>query len=184
MKLFQLVRSDLCRYVGNKNVNFRNFLISYIKDSGFRMIFWIRVYNSNNKILKVLAKFNHFFISRKYHLNIPLNTSIGPGLYLGHGHNIVINPTAIIGKNVNISHYVTIGSNYGLAAEIGDCVYIAPNSCIIENVRVGNDAIIGAGSIVTRDIKACCTVAGSPAKVINNHRHNHLIDNKYITNEG
>ena len=64
-----------------------------------------------------------------------------------------MNPTTIIGNNVNLSQFTTIGANGGKqAAYIGDNVYIGPNVCIIDNVKIGNNATIGAGSVVTKDI--------------------------------
>lgn len=35
-------------------------------------------------------------------IQIPLNTKIGEGLYIGHDGFVVINADAVIGKNVNI----------------------------------------------------------------------------------
>ena len=49
---------------------------------------------------------------------------------------MIINPTAVIGNNCNLSQFVTIGAIDGNAAEIGDNVYIGPNCCLIENVRI------------------------------------------------
>ena len=56
---------------------------------------------------------------------------------------MIINPTAVIGNNCNLSQFVTIGAIDGNAAEIGDNVYIGPNCCLIENVRIGNNVTIG-----------------------------------------
>lgn len=94
-------------------------------------------------------------------------TKIGYGLYIGHGGSIVVNPTAIIGNNVNISQFVTIGSNYNKAARIGDFTYIGPNVCIVEDVIIGSNVTIGAGSVVTKDIPDNATACGNYAKVIN-----------------
>lgn len=55
---------------------------------------------------------------------------------IGHGGPVVINPTAVIGNNCNLSQFVTIGAIDGNAAEIGDNVYIGPNCCLIELVTM------------------------------------------------
>ena len=92
---------------------------------------------------------------------------MGYGLYIGHNGPIVVNPTAVIGNNCNLSQFTTIGSNEGKAAIIGDNVYIGPGVCIVEDVRIGNNVTIGAGSVVTKDIPDNATAAGNYAKVLN-----------------
>lgn len=56
----------------------------------------------------------------------------------------MVNPTAVIGNNCNLSQFTTIGSNYDKAATIGDNVYIGPNVCILEDVHIGSQVTIGA----------------------------------------
>lgn len=46
--------------------------------------------------------------ARKYGLEI-LSDNIGPGLYIGHAHNINVNPATIIGKNCNLNKGCTLG---------------------------------------------------------------------------
>ena len=103
---------------------------------------------------------------RKYSILIPRSVKTGKGLYLGHGIGIVINPTAIIGSNVNFSQFTTVGSNKGGAAIIEDNVYIGPSVCLVERVRIGANAVIGAGAVVTKDIPANASAVGVPAKVV------------------
>lgn len=90
-------------------------------------------------------------LSRKYGIQIPPTVKIGYGLYIGHGIGIIINDSTVIGSNCNISQFLTIGSNRGTPAIIGDNVYIGPSVCIVENVRIGNNTTIGAGSVVVKD---------------------------------
>lgn len=101
------------------------------------------------------------------HVEIPLGTKVGYGLYMGHNMCIVINEGTIIGNNVNISQFLNIGTNENTPAIIGDNVYIGPHVCIVENVHIGNNSTIGAGAVITRDIPENATVAGVPAKVLN-----------------
>jgi len=49
---------------------------------------------------------------------------------------------------------------------IGDRVWIGENAVILPGVTIGDGVVIGANSIVNRDIKENCIVAGSPARVI------------------
>lgn len=115
---------------------------------------------------KIVGKVLYRFVDRKKY-DIPLSTQIGYGFYIGHQQPIVINGTARIGDNVNVSPFLVIGSNHDSAAVIGDNVYIGPGVCIVENVEIGNNVTIGAGSVVTHDIPENATVCGNYAKVVN-----------------
>jgi len=94
-------------------------------------------------------------------LQIPKETEIGYGLYIGHGGPVIINGSAKIGNNCNLSQFTTIGSNEGYAAEIGD--------------NVTN----GAGSVVTKDIPSNATAAGNYARVLNYCNPGRYIRNKW-----
>lgn len=127
---------------------------------------WFRLCKKKN-ILYPFALFMHYRLTRKYGIQIPIETQIGYGLYIGHGVGIIINGSTIIGNNCNISQFLTIGSNHGTPAVIGDNVYIGPSVCLVENVHIGNNVTIGAGSVVTKDIPANATIAGVPARILN-----------------
>ncbi|WP_236040898.1 serine O-acetyltransferase [Marinobacter nauticus] len=128
--------------------------------------------------------FNYFrrHYSKKYGLHIPKATKIGYGLYIGHGIGVVVNPTAVIGNNCNLSQFVTIGSNHGRAAEIGDNVYVGPSVCIVESVKIGSGACIGAGAVVVSDVPPNNTAAGVPAKVVSRNDSSRYIQNKWTSN--
>ena len=53
---------------------------------------------------------------------------------------------------------------------IEDDVLIGANATILAGVKVGKGAIVGAGSVVLADVEEYTTVAGIPAKVINQNR--------------
>lgn len=106
----------------------------------------------------------HRHYSIKYGIQIPVSTRIGYGFYIGHGVGIVINGGTTIGNNVNISQFLSIGTNRHTPATIGDNVYIGPNVCIVEDVNIGSNTTIGAGSVVVKDIPENSTAVGCPAK--------------------
>lgn len=172
--MLKYIKSDLYRYYGG--VSFLNFLKAYIIQRGFNFTFWLRITSSGTLLAKIAYPI-YFYKKRKYGIDISHKMKIGYGLYIGHGGPIIINPTAIIGNNVNLSQYTSIGAIENNAAEIGDNVYIGPNVCIIENVKIGSNASIGAGSIVTKDIPENATAAGNYAKILNYNS-----PAKYITN--
>lgn len=125
----------------------------------------------------------HRHYSLKHGIQISPKTLIGYGFYLGHAYGIIVNPTAIIGNNVNLSQFTTIGSNEGKAAFIGNNVYIGPGVCLVEHIIVGSNACIGAGAVVTTDIPSGVTAAGVPAKIIGINRHQNYIGNRWILSE-
>ncbi|MTD10833.1 serine acetyltransferase [Acinetobacter sp. YIM 103518] len=163
--IVQYILSDLYRYCGNTSL--KSFIKNYFFNRGFNFSFWLRIASSKSIIGK-LAYPIFYYKKKKYSIDIHCNTKIGFGLYIGHGGPLVVNPTTIIGNNVNLSQFTTIGANGGKqAAIIGDNVYIGPNVCIIDHVKIGDNATIGAGSVVTKDIPEDATAVGNYAKVIN-----------------
>ncbi|MCL2695844.1 MAG: serine O-acetyltransferase [Clostridiales bacterium] len=146
----------------------------------FSFCFWLRL-SSRKTVFSPLARLMRARYSRKYGLQIPAQTDIGYGLYIGHGIGIVVHPSAKIGNNCNLSQFTTIGANKGQAATIGNNVYIGPSVCIVENVTIGDNVTIGAGSVVTKDIPPNATVAGVPAKVLHYNNPGGYISNRWET---
>lgn len=131
----------------------------------FTYSFWLRLAHEGNFIGKI-ARRVHSKLSRKWSVEIPWQCQIGKGFYIGHCYGIVINDKTSIGEYVNISQFLTIGSNHGTPATIGNHVYIGPNVCIVEDVKIGNHVKIGAGTVVIRDIPSFSTSVGNPNRII------------------
>lgn len=110
---------------------------------------------------------NHYRF--RFGIDIPYNTEIGPGLYIGHFGGIVVNWQARIGKNCNLNHDVTIGVTYGGKSPgvpiIGDNVYLGPGSKIIGGITIGKHCAIGANSVVTKDMPDGAAVVGIPGEI-------------------
>mgnify|MGYP003428089012 FL=1 len=176
MGAIELIKSDLFRYAGTTSS--KAFIKTYVKEAGFRFSVAFRLVNAGG----VLKLFGIILWKLRNHQQIQIlrKTKIGYGLYISHGGPVVVNPSTVIGNNCNLSQFVTIGSNEGKAAVIGDNVYIGPNTCIVEDVSIGDNATIGAGSVVTKDIPSNATAAGNYAKVLNFNNPGRYIQNRYL----
>ena len=178
MNTRNLILSDIYRYYGNWK--FITILKSIVSPTvRYQIIF--RMCQGDNIFGKWCGRILMFFSFTKRRIQIPLDTKIGYGLYIGHGGPVVINEATEIGNNCNISQFVTIGSNADNGAIIGNNCYIGPNVCIVGNVHIGENVTIGAGSVVTKDIPSNATAAGNYARVLNYNNPGRFIHNLYTT---
>ena len=152
--------------------------VKSFRNPSYALSFWLRL-SSYKGWLYYYSRIRLSFVTKKYGLQISPNTRIGYGLYIGHGFGTIVNPTAVIGNNVNLSQFSTIGSNKNKAAVIGNNVYIGPSVCIVENVSIGSNASIGAGSVVVKDVPKNSTVAGVPAKVISEKEPGRFVNRRW-----
>ena len=122
-----------------------------------------------NPICKKLYRVLYHIFAGKNHIEIPRETKIGAGLYIGHPFCITINSKAIIGCNCNIHKGVTIGQeNRGRrkgTPVIGNEVWIGINATIVGAVKIGNDVMIAPNSFVNFDVPDHSIVFGNPAVV-------------------
>lgn len=87
--------------------------------------------------------------------------------YLPHGLNgIIVSNDAIIGKQCQLYHQVTIGGGNGGSPVIGDNVLIGAGAKIIGPVKIGNNVKIGAGCVVTIDVPDDATVVMDKPRII------------------
>jgi serine O-acetyltransferase len=174
VKFWNVVRADLCRYGSGTSLGV--FVKQYVTTPGFRYTFWLRVAKRLRE-KGVLWRPGYYLcrmilarVSMNYGISIPYNTRIGPGLYIGHHGGIVVNSDAVIGRDCNVSHDVTIGAKYGGKNPgvplIGDRVYLGPGSRIIGGICLGNDVAVGANAVVLESVPDGGVVVGVPAKLI------------------
>ena len=181
MRVGELIRSDLYRYHGRIGVV--PFLKSWLMNRGFNYTLWFRLANAGLPLLSSFAALWLRGKQNRYGIELLKGTEVEPGLYIGHGGPCIVHPSARIGNNVNLSQFVTIGSNHGKAAVIGDNVYIGPNCVLVEGITIGNNVTIGAGSVVTRSIPDNCTAAGNPARVLNQNNPGRYITQRWPLQE-
>lgn len=147
----------------------------YFSNASFKITFWFRLgsYLQTKKSLFWKLLFYIICIIYKHYqylrgIQLAIGTQVGSGLFFAHFSCIIINKSAIIGKNCTIYQGVTIGSVRGKCGcpVIGDNVVMAAHVQIIGNVKIGNNVMIGAGSVITKDIPDNAVVVGNPARII------------------
>lgn len=174
-QVWKYIQSDYYRYSGKKLTSLKLFTKAVFgRNHCFRYSFWMRMANTSG-LIGIFAKIMHRKYTLKYGIQIPYNTKIGYGFYIGHGVGVVINGRTSIGNNVNISQFLSIGTNKGTPATIGDNVYM----CIVEDVKIGSNTTIAAGSVVIRDVPENSTAVGCPARVIGDNKHPEYIVNRW-----
>jgi serine O-acetyltransferase len=119
--------------------------------------------------LKLVSYFANKFCEVFMEMCIDPQASIGPGLYIGHIGGVHINPGAVLGKDCDIAHRVTIGTSaMGRkgAPTLGDEVYVGTGAALVGRIKIGNGAKIAANTLVMTNVPAGATVIGVPGRVI------------------
>lgn len=164
----QVFAKDLYRYYGGKGEPLKK---RFFRSLQLQYICALRQAQAcKNPIGKMYHKLKLRRLMKKTLIQIPVETKIGEGFYIGHLGNIVINPKAVLGKNINITSGVNIGQeNRGArkgAPTIGDNVWIGTNAVVVGNINIGSDVLIAPLSFVNFDVPDHSVVVGNPAKVI------------------
>lgn len=176
MEVIEYIKSDLYRCYGK--CDFLTFIKGFFLNKGFNYMFHLRCVQ-HGRILKLLSLVPYYLKRNFGSINIGRKCKIGYGLYLGHNGPVIINDNAVLGNNINLSQFVTIGSNDEKAAIIENEVYIGPSVCVVGDVHIGAKATIGAGAIVVKDVPENGTCVGNPGKVINTDSDARFILNKW-----
>lgn len=137
----------------------------------FKAILWYRIANK-------LYRNKHFFLARwvsqrtarKTGIEIHPGAKIGKGLFIDHGHGVVIGETTIIGDNVTLYQGVTLGGTGKEKGKrhptIGDNVMISAGAKVLGSFKVGENSKIGAGSVVVKEVPPNSTVVGIPGNIV------------------
>ena len=182
------IASDLFRYMTSTSAK------AYLRGwyiAGFRYTFFMRCcrYVGRKgllfKFFYLLSRVALRHYSVKYGFQIPWQAEIGPGLSIGHYGPIIVNPSAKIGVNCNITVGVLLGLNHRVDEQgrsqgfeypvVGNRVALSNGAKLIGGVTVGDDSIIGVNTVVTKDIPAKSVAVGQPAKVISQRGSSALV---------
>lgn len=130
------------------------------------------------RIAHYLYKKKHFFLARwfsqrtvrKTGIEIHPGATIGKGLFIDHGHGVVIGETTIIGDNVTLYQGVTLGGTGKEQGKrhptIGNNVMISAGAKVLGSFTIGENSKIGAGSVVLTEVPPNSTVVGVPGRVV------------------
>lgn len=159
---------DLYRYYGEEG---EGFLRRLLRPTELKYISLFRkTQNCTIPALKFLYTVKLKLMSYKTGIQIPARTKIDEGFYIGHSGTVVINPDAVLGKNMNVATGVTIGQENrgkrkGSPVFDGNC-WIGTNAVVVGNVHIGEDVLIAPLSFVNFDVPPHSIVVGNPGKII------------------
>lgn len=169
-----LYLSDLYRITGD--VKLYSFIYQLLLGESYKYIFWLRTCTYAKSVpwlkytLYPIARLIRHRLTYKFGITMYTETSIGSGFNISHFGDIVVNGSAVIGKNCTLSNGVTIGQKnrgkYQGFPVIGDNVYIGPGAKIIGGIKIGNNVAIGGNCVLTHDVPDNSVVVGIPGKVI------------------
>lgn len=140
-----------------------------------RLCQWAARRGALGRGLLIFARLLHRMACGSAGIDLPWQTSIGPGFALTHGWGTVVNEHAVIGCNVTLFHGVTLGQRDRIAADgsrstgypvVEDEVWIGPHAAIVGPVTIGRGSRIAAGACVFEDVPAHSIVMGNPARVV------------------
>lgn len=173
-KIIGLVLSDLNEISNNGTYlsKMKCFLISHT----FHMQVFIRI---GCWVHKVAPRFGsplraiiEYLIRILFASDISCKATIGAGLFIMHGHDIVIGSKVIIGNRCLIMNSVTIGNKYighgvtNAQPVVGNDVNIGVGARVLGGIHIGDRSVIGANAVVLSDVPPDCFAIGIPARVI------------------
>lgn len=160
---------DLYRYVPRggetKGVErFLRFIATTLLHPGWQAMFIFRLSQVFHRlklfpISWCLYRFNMHLFS----IDIPPAVRLGRGAWVPHPIGIVIARDAQIGDEATIFQNVTIGGR-GAPPTLGNGVVLGAGACVLGPAILGDRVRVAANSLVTRSFAGGVTVAGVPAR--------------------
>jgi serine O-acetyltransferase len=95
------------------------------------------------------------------------------GFVIMHPMGVVINGAVKGGKNIVVESGVVVGAaRHGMPVKaplLGSHIFIGSGAKLLGEIIIGSHVAIGANAVVVKDVPHAVTVAGVPAKVIEQH---------------
>lgn len=118
---------------------------------------------------RIFARLGGFFTRWLTGVEIHPGATLGPGVFIDHGHGVVIGETAVVGAGAILYQGVTLG---GTGKEHGprhpileEDVVVGAGARVLGRIRLGRGSRVGANSVVIRDVPPDCTVVGVPGRL-------------------
>lgn len=125
---------------------------------------------------RLLAHANRFVTGVEIHPGAVL----GRRVFIDHGMGVVIGETAVVGDDCILYKGAVLGgtslSRGPRHPKLGEGVVVGTNACVLGRVTVGKGARIGSGSVVVRDVPEGATVVGVPARLVERHDPEKILD--------
>ena len=119
------------------------------------------------EIFNKINSMRPLYLNKIYGMNISPTATISYGAYLDRTTPklLYIDDGSLVAHGAMIlTHDYSRGLH--LETRIGKDCFIGARAIILAGVSVGDNVIVGAGSVVTKDVKPNCIVAGNPARII------------------
>ena len=170
--------ADCQRRNKNAQPTFRQAIKLTLADHGLQGILSYRVgryllelKNQKRGLFLRLLGWPIYFLLRSYaraalDIRLELSADIGPGLYIGHFGNILVE-RCTLGEHCSIAQSTHLcADESGNGPVVGSRVWIGAHAQIVGPYRIGDGATISAGAILKRDIPARALCMGNPARVV------------------
>lgn len=178
MTWLTLFRTDIARYKALKPQTNTVYLLLTTQGlwaiGQYRFNHWVHTRVTIPGVRHVLRAFGTIWYKLSQILtgiDLPKETRIGKGLYIGHFGGIIINRRTVMGDYATLNQGVTIGiSGRGEkrgCPVLGDRVFMGSGAKILGKSTIGNNVAIGANAVVTKDLPDNAVAGGIPAKVLN-----------------
>ena len=100
---------------------------------------------------------------------VVLNSGVMVNAFSKIGDNTVVYSNSTIEHETRLSDNVYIGPgvNFSSNVRVGKNTFIGAGAQIIPDIKIGTNVVVGAGSVVIHDVPDNVTIAGVPARVVN-----------------
>lgn len=187
--MLENVKEDIRRYIVTEDIATTRQLLSMYMENfslwyilSYRFGRWVRQkcrVPFLRQVLMVCTRMTHNLLSLLTGIQIGFDAKIGKGLYIGHHGMLIVNGKVVIGDYCNLGPGVVIGQggrreNRGVPV-LGNKVYVGVGAKIIGKIQIGDEVAVGANAVVTKDVPSHVTVAGIPARIINQNGSSNFI---------